>query len=98
MVERFNLTLESMLTMYAKKRQNRWDEHLPYIMLAYRASVHGSTGYNPNMMMLGGEVELSLQSVVTRPIENEVENVEGYVQGMYDKMEMAHEDARAHLK
>ena len=98
MVERFNRTLESMLTMYVEKRPNRWDEHLPYVMLAYRSSVHDSTGYSPNMMMLGREVELPLQSVVPRPVEEGVDNVAEYVQGIHNKMEIAHEDARAHLK
>ena len=49
-------------------------------------------------MMLGREVELPLQFEVPRPVEERVENVAEYVQEMHNKMEMAHEDARAHLK
>ena len=62
MVERFNRTLATMLTMYCESKQNIWDEHLPYVMLAYRSSVHDSTGFSPNMMMLGREVVLPLQA------------------------------------
>ena len=83
--------------MYVEKRPSRWDEHFPY-MLANRSSAHDSTGYSPNMMMLGREAELPLQSVVPLPVEEGVENAVEYVQEMHNKMETAHENARAHLK
>ena len=98
MVERFNRTLESMLSMYAEKKSNTWDEHLPYVMLAYRSSVHASTGVSPNKMMLGREVELPLQAVVPMPEEDSDEDICEYVQGIQDKLEEAHETARVPLK
>ena len=97
MVERFNRTLESMLSMYVEKKPSTWDEHLPYVMLAYRSSIHGSTGFSPNMMMLGREVELPLQAVVPRP-EDDKEDICEYVQGVQEKLEEAHVAARVHLK
>ena len=66
MVEHFNRTLESMLTMYVEKKPNRWDEYLPYVMLAYTSTIHDSTGFSPSMMMLGRELELQLQVVIPR--------------------------------
>ena len=79
MVERFNRTLATMLTMYCESKQNAWDQHLPYVMLAYRSSVHDSTGFSPNMMMLGREVELPLQAVVGSPQGEPWETTEDYV-------------------
>jgi hypothetical protein len=49
-----------MLTMYIAKEQNRWDEYLSQIMMAYRSSKQSSTGQTPNMLMLGREVHHAL--------------------------------------
>ena len=99
MVERFNRTLATMLTMYAEKDQRSWDEHLPYVMLAYRSSVHDSTGFSPNRMMLGREVELPLQTVVGMPEPEEQYTDPGnYVDLLQERLVSAHEEARKHLK
>ena len=47
MVERFNRTLLMMLAMIAGKNRDDWDDLLPAVMMAYRSSVHESTGFNP---------------------------------------------------
>ena len=56
MVERFNRILECMLTVYVEKHQRRWDEFLPYVMLAYLSSVHGKSSGQPwsSLMVLDG--------------------------------------------
>ena len=38
MVERFNRTVNAMLSMFVAENQDDWDEHLPYVMMAYRSS------------------------------------------------------------
>ena len=48
MIERANRTVIQMLTTLVNEARNDWDEHLPYVMMAYRASVHESTGLTPN--------------------------------------------------
>ena len=40
MVERFNRTLAQMLATFARGHRGDWDEHLPFVMLAYRSTVH----------------------------------------------------------
>ena len=47
MVERFNRTLLMMLDMFAGKNREDWDDLLPAVMMAYRSSVHESTGFSP---------------------------------------------------
>ena len=98
MVERFNRTLATMLTMYCESKQNTWDEHLPYVMLAYRSSVHDSTGFSPNMMMLGREVELPLQVVVGMPHQDQEQTPVEYVNDLQERLQGAHEEARKHLR
>ena len=63
MVERFNKTLATMLSAYVDEHHANWDEHLPYVMMAYRAAVHETTGTTPNKMMLGREVATPLDIV-----------------------------------
>ncbi|PIK36696.1 Retrovirus-related Pol polyprotein from transposon [Apostichopus japonicus] len=43
MVERFNRTLETMLSMVVAPNQKDWDTWLPYASLAYNTTVHEST-------------------------------------------------------
>ena len=46
-VERFNCTLESMLSKVINDNQKDWDIHLPKALFAYRTSIHESTGFSP---------------------------------------------------
>ncbi|XP_022093234.1 uncharacterized protein LOC110980655 [Acanthaster planci] len=55
MVERFNRTVKTMLSMFVDENQDDWDEHLPYVLMAYCSSQHDSTRLTPNMLMLGRE-------------------------------------------
>ena len=42
----------------AKMQQNNWSQQLPYVMMAYRSSVHESTGYTPQFLVHGRETYL----------------------------------------
>ena len=55
MIERFNRTCLMMLSMFVNDRRDNWNELLPFIMHAYRTSVHESTGYSPFRLMMGEE-------------------------------------------
>jgi len=67
MVERFNRTLKQMLGMFVKEHRRDWDDHLPYVLMAYRASVHESTGCTPNLLMFGRELSLPIDVIVGPP-------------------------------
>ena len=55
-VERMNHTLQSMLAKCINDEQSNWSQQLPYVMMAYRTSVHESTGYTPHFLVNGQEV------------------------------------------
>uniref|UniRef100_A0A5S6Q9K0 RNA-directed DNA polymerase n=1 Tax=Trichuris muris TaxID=70415 RepID=A0A5S6Q9K0_TRIMR len=57
-VERFNRTLLTMLSITAEERPYDWDEQVPLQLLAYRTSVHSSTGMTPFQAMFGREARL----------------------------------------
>ena len=62
-IERTNRTLLNMLAKTTDKNQRNWSELLPYVMLAYRTSVHESTGYTPYFLFfgLGATLPIDLQ-------------------------------------
>ena len=55
MIERFNRTCLMMWSMFVNDRRDNWNELLPYVMHAYRTSVHESTSYSPFRLMMGEE-------------------------------------------
>ena len=60
-IERFNQTLLNMVASYMDKRQQNWDENLTLLTAAYRSSIHESTGFSPNFLMLGREVRTPIE-------------------------------------
>lgn len=54
-VERFNTTLQKILATTERCHWD-WDLVIPFAVMAYRATKHSSTGFTPNMMLLGREV------------------------------------------
>ena len=51
-------TIEDMLSSFVGTRQKDWDKYIPLIMMAYRLSVHETTGVTPCRMMFGHEINL----------------------------------------
>ena len=56
MVEHFNRTLEAQLSKFADHNQKDWDEHIPFLLMAYRSATHGTTHCSPVKMMLGRDL------------------------------------------
>ena len=48
LVERVNRTLRQMLRAVVSDFGSDWDDHLPYILLVYRSTVHESVNFTPN--------------------------------------------------
>lgn len=95
-VERYNRTLVETLRGKLKESQEDWDLQLQPCMMAYRSSVHESTGETPNMLMLGREIEVPLDVVTestpdTPPLSTE------YALALQLRLSGAHEVARRHL-
>ena len=71
-----NRTIKQMLTTMVNEVRNDWDDHLPYVMMAYRASVHEVTKCTPNLLMLNHETNLPIDSMIGVPPETPVHYVE----------------------
>ena len=58
LVERFNRTLTSMLAKRVKRIGEDWDQHLPYVLFAYQASIQESTQESPFFLLHGHDPRL----------------------------------------
>lgn len=97
MVERFNRTLLDYLAKFVEKNQQNWDEYLPLALLAYRSSVHESTGFSPALIFLGRELRLptDLECGVSKDLSTSPPE---YLRNLLEKMETIYERVRTNLK
>ena len=51
MIERMNKSLQNMSEKCINEEKSNWSQQLPYVMMAYRSSVHESTGYTPQFLV-----------------------------------------------
>lgn len=101
MIEKCNNTIITMLSAFVNENQKNWDELVPFVMLAYRSSVHSSTDMSPCMLMLGREVRLPVDLIFGDPEKNNPEKEASYthfVKNLRDKMNTVQEKVRKNLK
>ncbi|XP_018648667.1 KRAB-A domain-containing protein [Schistosoma mansoni] len=62
LVERTNRSIKAILQAFvSRSSQELWDDVLPQCLLAYRTSVHGSTGFSPAILLFGHELRLPVE-------------------------------------
>ena len=49
------------------EEQEEWDQFLPKVLLALRASTHETTGFSPSMLMFGRELRLPIDAMREGP-------------------------------
>ena len=92
-IEAFNKSLVQ-LRAYCDENQRDWDVHLPYVMMAYRSSVHESTGYSPNELMLGWNIQLPVDLVFGTSSQNLITDMDEFVERQQEYMAKVHCQAR----
>ena len=99
MIERMNRTLLRMIRAYLRGEQQDWDLYLGCLAAAYRSTPNESTGFTPNMLMLGHEVRQPTEIIFgSENSENEQVTSYGYyVENLKLKMQKAHDVCRKHL-
>ena len=99
LVERFNRTLLNMLSVFVCDRPTEWDEHLPYLLSAYRSSVHASTQCTPNSLVYGRETNLPIDLMIPGSHQSDIkaQNYPDYVQFVRTALQSAHTFARRHM-
>ena len=95
-VERFNRTLMDAVRCFVDGKQKNWDLHIAQIAGALRSSVNRSTGYTPNMMMLGREVNQPVDLLF--PMKITEWSTDQHVAHLQKSLKKAHDTARKCLK
>lgn len=88
-----------MIKVYLKGQQTDWDLFLGCLAGAYRSSTHQSTGFTPNMLMLGKEIGLPTE-IVFGSLDNTGETISSYgsyVEFIRERMHRAHGIAQKQL-
>ncbi len=64
LVERYNYTLATTLSMYMSTHQRDWDAALPLALFAYRTATQESTGNSPFEMLYGRKARLPIDAAL----------------------------------
>ena len=94
MIERMNRTSLNMLAQTIDDFQSNWTQQLPYVMMAFRTSVHESKGYTPQFLVFRKEINLPIDIQNLSPQQPNKTNVHQFVQQKQVDMQRAHEAAR----
>ena len=98
LVERFNQTLGRMILSFIDLNKADWDLYIPLLTAAYRSTVHPATGFSPNFLMLGREVNLPVHVVFPTPRVQESASVTEYVKVLQERLETCFDFARRSLR
>jgi len=89
LVEKFNSTLIHMIAKCCELRQHDWDEHLPYLLFAYRSSIQESTRESPFHLLYGRDPRLPTETVLSKPESPYQIDVEDYRSELVTRMSLA---------
>ena len=94
--ERNIKTLVKMIAIVTKEQEN-WDEHLPFISMAYRSTPHQTLGISPNYMMFGREITMPVD-VMLPSTNDEPVNYIDFVKRLKLKLQYCYDLASRQLK
>ena len=98
LVERFNRTLQDMLSKTVERSGRDWDEKLPFVLFAYRTSVQDSTQESPFLLLYGRDPHLPSEEALSPPVDRSKINLESYRLELVVRMSEAWELAWRHIK
>jgi len=98
LVERFNQTFATMLSMYVNSRHTDWDVYLPYLTFAYNTGAHPATKESPFYLVHGREPRLPLDVQMMPRDEGCNKVVEEYRAELVEGLHVAREFSRNSLQ
>ena len=100
LVERHNRTLLELLSKYVRYQYSDWDDHLPFLTMAYNTSVHDSTGCTPFSLVYGREALLPTDLVYPPVNFDQIPCSTGaeYVEFLRNSISETRNMARRHLE
>ena len=97
LVEKFNHTLEIMISHFVDRNQKDWDIYLPYLLFAYRTSPHKSTNETPFKLIYGRDAHLPMDLNLTEAQFTE-ENIDSYALDLANRFTEAYEIIRQNIQ
>ncbi|KAK3705767.1 hypothetical protein QZH41_000594, partial [Actinostola sp. cb2023] len=99
-IENFHRTLKSMIKTRVEEEPDRWDEHMEFCLMAYRSSVHSSTGHTPYELMFGREMRIPVDVMMGMVPEDESSecSYSESVSELRNKLAKGYEDVRTNLQ
>ena len=97
MVEHFNSTLKRLFRKLTQTHNTEWDECLPFVLWAYRGTIHSTTGFSPYDLLFGREMRLPLDELTRYwkgKEETSVVDVVEYVKVLKANIELVQEMAQ----
>ena len=88
--------MNSLLGKTVEVHQRDWPQRLQYVVSAYNSSVHESTGFTPNFLMFGRELNTAVDIVLGNP-SGPPQSTNDYAEHLTKRMAEAYEDVREHL-
>ena len=98
LVERFNCTLITMLAKTTQKGGRDWDQKLPYVLFAYRASEQQSTHESPFYLLYGHDPRLPTEAALTPAKARSQVDLREYSIYLTEKLTETWDLARTHIK
>lgn len=90
-LERVHRTLVTMMKPWLRPDGRNWDEWLPFALMAYRGGPHRGTGFTPNLLTYGREIN-TLEEMVNQREDSQPEMWER-LRSMHDRLEVIHQRA-----
>ena len=91
-IERFHRYLNSTLSIVMDRSKANWDEYIPAILFAYRASTNDTTNHSPFFLETGREPQLPLGNLF--PFLRKAERTENFVEKITSTLEFAFKRTR----
>ena len=89
MVDKFNSTLIGMISKVAESSGKDWDRHLPFLLFAYRVSIHDSTRESPFYLLYGRDARIPSESVLSQTVSPYLVNSADYRHELTDSLTTA---------
>ena len=98
-VERYNRVIVQVIRCYINGKIGTWDKDLPLLTMVLRASECQTTGFTPNMLMFGREVNLPIDILTGTARANSVQREPAeWLQHLVSTLSEVHEFARKNIK
>ena len=88
--ERFNRTMQQVLSTLMLENPWDWDELLPFVTMAFRSAKSSATGYTPNFLLFGRENSLPIEAFAPDTPEGSFFTAPEYVQHVRMMLKKAH--------